>query len=203
MWLSWSHHGVSDCAARTDSKRLGRALAHQLSGGPSERPSGRSSRKRESAVRPRRARRRSGRSDLRRVPAARRSNLLRRERQRHVPALPRPDPSDLAAAARARDVAVHVVVGCSDGLPAHGAGRFGRSGGALGAVELQTPVCGSYGRWVAHWDLLRAGGLERAAQSFGARPAAAIITVTMRPTEPDSDTHPYLNIVFWRWICVL
>src|SRR5947207_467564 len=65
------------------------------------------------------------------------------------------------AAARPRDVAVHVVVGCSDRLPAHGAGRFGRSGGALGAVELQTPVCGSYGRWVAHWDLLRAGGLER------------------------------------------
>src|SRR2546426_11856487 len=68
MWLSWSHHAVSDCAARTDSKRLGRALAHQLSGGPSERPSGRSARRREFAVRPRRARRSSGRSDVRRVP---------------------------------------------------------------------------------------------------------------------------------------
>src|SRR6266700_3389851 len=95
MRFSWPHHAVSDCAAGTDSKRLGRALAHQLSGGPSERPSGRSARRRESAVRPRRARRSSGRSDLRRVPAAGRSNLLRGERQRHVPALSRPDPGDL------------------------------------------------------------------------------------------------------------
>src|SRR3989454_5581895 len=72
-----------------------------------------------------------------------------------------PGRQDLAATARARDVAVHLVVGCSYQVPAHGAGRFVRSCGAVGAVELQTPACGCYGRWVAHWDLLRAGGLER------------------------------------------